>query len=111
MGIFGSFMSGDLDSDLEVSAEEARTLVDKGATVLDVREAHEWEKGHDSQAVHIPLGQIADNDLAALGEAKKVVVYCAHGVRSLKAARALKERGFDAVSVRGGFETWKEQCN
>ena len=40
----------------EVSVEEAQALANKGAALLDVREADEWEKGHAPGAVHIPRG-------------------------------------------------------
>jgi rhodanese-related sulfurtransferase len=36
-----------------------------------------------------------------------VVVHCHHGMRSLKVARWLRDRGFSrAVSMRGGIEAW-----
>ena len=42
-----------------VSPEQAATLADSGATLLDVREPREWQAGHAPRARHIPLGQLA----------------------------------------------------
>lgn len=41
----------------DIDAVTASQLVDKKeATLLDVREADEWEAGHAPDAVHMPLG-------------------------------------------------------
>ncbi|WP_414172919.1 rhodanese-like domain-containing protein [Clavibacter tessellarius] len=37
----------------------------------------------------------------------RVIVYCASGVRSRAAAAALREAGRDAVSLRGGIQSWR----
>jgi rhodanese-related sulfurtransferase len=37
----------------------------------------------------------------------RIVVHCHHGVRSLRVARFLRERGFaQAQSMAGGIEAW-----
>ena len=37
----------------------------------------------------------------------RIVVHCHHGVRSLRVARFLRERGFvNAQSMTGGIEAW-----
>jgi rhodanese-related sulfurtransferase len=64
--------------------------------------------------VHVPLGQLgtaaAAEALTALDPAADTIVYCAGGMRSLKALVPLRERhGFTAVrSLRGGFKAWSE---
>jgi adenylyltransferase/sulfurtransferase len=47
--------------------------------------------------------------LAELDAEKETVVYCAGGVRSMKALAVLREvYGFGAVrSLRGGFKEWE----
>jgi molybdopterin/thiamine biosynthesis adenylyltransferase/rhodanese-related sulfurtransferase len=94
----------------EVSVEEAQALANKGAALLDVREADEWEKGHAPGAVHIPRGflelRIEDK---VTDKTRPVVVYCAGGTRSAFGAKSLQELGYtDVVSVVGGFTKWKE---
>jgi len=37
---------------------------------------------------------------------KKLVVYCAHGEASLPAAERLRDDGFDAYSLKGGYLAW-----
>jgi sulfur-carrier protein adenylyltransferase/sulfurtransferase len=77
--------------------------------VVDIRERDEWVQGHLPAAKFIPRGFLElqieqhqpDRD-------KPVVLYCAGGVRSVLAARNLKEMGYETViSVIGGFNGWK----
>ena len=93
----------------EVDPLEATRLREAGALVLDVREPDEVEQGTIPGAVHIPRGflemRIED---AVRDKGRPVVVYCASGVRSAFAAKALQDLGFGEVaSLTGGFAAWK----
>jgi rhodanese-related sulfurtransferase len=40
-------------------------------------------------------------------QGKRLVVYCHHGARSLRAARWFQQNGFpDALSMAGGIDLW-----
>ncbi len=88
-----------------VDATTARALVRDGAVLLDVREHAEWDAGHDPQAVHLPLGRIAEVP-QLVREAKHVVVVCRSGHRSQTGTRALIAMGYDAVNLTGGMYAW-----
>ena len=50
------------------------------------------------------LNGIAKND--------QIILHCKAGVRSLKAAKALKQMGFEDVkSMAGGIEEWSERID
>lgn len=94
----------------ELDADELRMLLSNGVQLIDVRE--DWERvlGAIQPSVHAPLGTLG-GDAAALSRldpAMPTAVYCAGGVRSLKALIPLRERhGFrDVRSLRGGFKAW-----
>lgn len=94
----------------EVTPEEAQQAAQKGALLVDVREADEWAQGHAPGALHIPRGflEIRIEEKAKDKDAK-VVLYCAGGTRSAFGARSLQELGYtDVVSLTGGFGRWKE---
>ncbi|HEY3522395.1 MAG TPA: molybdopterin-synthase adenylyltransferase MoeB [Candidatus Limnocylindrales bacterium] len=96
----------------EVSPLETDALRETGDVALvDVREASEWDQGHVPGAVHISKSYIEQQIEAAVPDRdKRVVLYCAGGVRSLFAAEALKELGYTNVaSMAGGFQQWKSQ--
>ena len=73
----------------------------KDAVLLDVREAVELMAFAVPGAVNIPLGQLRSR-LSELDKAKKIIVFCAIGVRSYNAARILMQSEFDDVSVYPG---------
>ena len=75
--------------------------------LLDVREAAERERGHLGGRL-IPLGQLSARAFELDG-ARDLVVYCQSGGRSMTAARLLRERGIEAVSLRGGMDAWTAQ--
>jgi molybdopterin/thiamine biosynthesis adenylyltransferase/rhodanese-related sulfurtransferase len=96
----------------EVSPVEADALRQSGhAAVLDVREASEWEQGHIPGAIHISKSYLEQQVEAALPDRdRKVVLYCAGGVRSLFGAQTLRAMGYtDVISMSGGFQQWKGQ--
>ncbi len=89
----------------DVSGADARRLVEKGATLLDVRTPGEFAAGHLPGAVNIPVQSLS----ARLGEVPKdrpVIVYCRSGQRSSSAARQLKQAGFGAVHDLGAMSRW-----
>jgi len=95
----------------EVTTAEAEQLRADGATVLDVREADEFEQGAIPGAVFIPRGHLEGQIEGRIGDKDtKIVVHCAGGVRSAFAAKTLNELGYtDVASMAGGFNKWKDE--
>ena len=100
MGLFSAFAVP------SVKADEALTLVDQGATLLDVREKSEWNAGHAPQALHVPLANLASAP-KRLKKGRKVVVVCRSGNRSRSATNALIQAGYEAVNLSGGMRAWQ----
>jgi len=79
--------------------------------IIDVRESDEIKGGKIDTATHMPLGLVIRN--ANKGEIdelkdKKICTYCRNGYRGNIAADELKKKGFDAVTLDGGFMAWKQ---
>ncbi len=93
----------------EVDVQGAKELADRGAAVVDVREADEVEQGIVPGAIHIPRGYLETRiEDAVRDRDTPIVLYCAGGVRSAFAAKTLAELGYtDVVSMAGGFGAWK----
>lgn len=82
-------------------------------TLLDVREAWELDVASvsaDQQAVHIPMGEVAER-MAELDRATEVAVLCRSGRRSLEVARFLQQNGFRTVNVAGGILAWSHELD
>lgn len=82
---------------------------DQDFVLVDVREKYEWNDGHVPGAIHVPKGFLElQIEEAVPDKSKKVVLYCAGGVRSLIAGNTLRQMGYeDIVSMSGGFGQWK----
>jgi rhodanese-related sulfurtransferase len=105
-------------SDLRrVPPAEAKRLVDEeGYTHLDVRSEIEFAAGHPAGALNVPFampgpwGMVENPEFLPVISAMwpkdaKLVVGCAHGVRSLHAARMLAAAGYaHVVDQLAGFE-------
>jgi len=95
----------------EISVEETHRLLQKGErfTLLDIREKGEIALGYIKGAIFIPRALLQENAEALLPEKDvPVVVYCAAGVRSLLAAKTLKEMGYTQVySMAKGIDGWR----
>lgn len=74
-----------------------------GATIIDVRTPAEFRGGAYPKARNLPLDSLPGK-LASLGPKQTpIVVYCASGARSARAAGMLREAGFTDVSNGGGL--------
>jgi adenylyltransferase/sulfurtransferase len=95
----------------EVSIDEVKNRVERGEnwTLLDVREREEYREGHLEGAISLPRGFLEMRvEEAVADKSKPIIAYCAGGVRSLIAARTLKEMGYESVvSMSGGYTAWK----
>ena len=78
----------------------------QGAALLDVREPDEFAAGTIAGAANIPLGSLRDR-LSELDSAKPVTIFCQAGFRGYLAECLLRQRGFEAANLSGGYETWK----
>jgi len=89
----------------QISALQARSLMDTGAILIDVREPQEWQAGHAQGARHIPLAQL-DQRRRELPLGRVVITVCRSGARSAHAASLLAEQGREVSNLRGGMRAW-----
>lgn len=95
-----------------LSVHQATQLINReDATVLDVRERKEFDKGHVVDAVNIPLAKLAERAVE-LDKKKEspVIVMCQYGQHSGEAVKMLQARGFTKVNkLAGGVSEWQSQ--
>lgn len=77
-----------------------------GAFYLDVREPDEFARGHLPGAVNVPLGQLRERH-SELPKDREIRVNCGVGQRSYYAVRFLRQLGYDARNLPGGYQTWR----
>ena len=85
--------------------------------LVDIRDVRElWREGAVPGAQHAPRGMLefwVDPDSPyhkeAFASGKKFVFFCAGGLRSALATKALQDMGLRPVAhIKGGFAAWKE---
>lgn len=76
--------------------------------VVDVREAWEVQRGIIAGAQHIPMAAIPAA-APRLPKSEPIVIYCQHGVRSLRVAGYLQSQGCAQVfNLSGGISAWHQ---
>ncbi len=89
-----------------VSGADARRLVAEGAKLVDVRSPGEFASGHIQGAVNIPVQELALRMSELEPKSQTIVLYCASGMRSARAASVLKNAGFAQVHNLGAMSSW-----
>ena len=74
--------------------------------LLDVRDPDEFAAGHAPGAINISLHTLRHR-LGELSKERPLAVYCAVGGRAHNAVRLLRQHGFDAANLSGGYTTFR----
>jgi molybdopterin/thiamine biosynthesis adenylyltransferase/rhodanese-related sulfurtransferase len=94
----------------EATTAEAVGLAREGYRVIDVREQNEWDAGHVADATLVPLRELP-RQIAQVAPDRDapILVHCAVGARSARAAGWLAEQGYtNVVSLKGPISQWKD---
>src|SRR5919204_6590067 len=77
-------------------------------TVIDVRDPDEFRDGHIEAASNISRGFLEFRIGGAVSDpSTPIVLYCQTGLRSVLAAKQLKELGYQTViNLAGGYQKW-----
>jgi phage shock protein E len=89
-----------------VGVDEARREIAGGdATAVDVRSEEEWGEGHVPGAIHLPDGD-PEAGTKPLERGARLMVIARDGKLAVRAAKDLRESGYDAVAVDGSMGDW-----
>ena len=93
----------------QITQEAAKEMMDtQEVIILNVREQEEYDSGHISGAVLLPVGTIDETTAAEVIPEKDstVLVYYRSGNRSKTASSASAELGYTNIYKFGGINTW-----
>jgi rhodanese-related sulfurtransferase len=100
---------------LEIDLHEAKALLDSAAPprLIDCREADEWAICRLPHAALLPLSIWGEQFREKLADPEEpILIYCHHGMRSLRAASFLAQLGYaDVRSIRGGIDAWSREID
>lgn len=94
---------------VQVSSPIAVQLINKGATIIDVRPAEAYAGGHIVNAKNMPLGTLVGNaDPINKKKDKLLLTVCDTGADARRAANVLRKVGYgSAFSLKGGLAAWR----
>jgi peroxiredoxin family protein/rhodanese-related sulfurtransferase/TusA-related sulfurtransferase len=106
INIIGFTAANILRGDAQVMTWDQIDKIDRDkATIIDVRLPEELTLGMIDGAINIPLQEIR-RQVNEIPKDRPVLLYCQTGQRSYFASRALRQLGFDAYNLTGGYKTY-----
>ena len=100
-----------------LNAKQWNEAIDKGATVVDMRNHYESEIGHFKSAI-LPEAETFREELPMVEEIlrgkedENILLYCTGGIRCEKASAYLKHKGFHSVNqLYGGIINYVHEVN
>jgi molybdopterin/thiamine biosynthesis adenylyltransferase/rhodanese-related sulfurtransferase len=96
----------------EQGPEQVKQRLDAGEPIalIDVRDPDEYRDGHIEDAANISRGFLEFRIGSAATDPKTpIVLYCQSGLRSMLAAKALTDLGYENVTnLQGGYQKWAQ---
>ncbi len=96
--LYANFMIQNEDINAAAEVKEQELML------IDIRSAADFAEEHLRGAVNIPLCQDWRSAIPELPKDKKLIIYCYTGQTSGQLVAALRLLGYDAISLRSGFE-------
>jgi len=93
-----------------VTPAAAKTMIEGGSRILDVRYEEEYEESFIPGSTLIPLPDLRAR-VAELDAATTYLVLCKMGSRAAAATLLFKQRGFDVKVIEGGIVDWPYETN
>ena len=88
----------------DLSVEQAREMIRKGAIIVDVRTEGEYSNSNIKESVHIPLNELKEKIESMVADKEKtILLHCRSGSRSFAAKRMLKRLGYAHAFNIGSF--------
>ncbi|MGG7176881.1 FAD-dependent oxidoreductase [Clostridium paraputrificum] len=87
----------------QIGVDKVRGLLEKGETIIDIREKVEYERGHINGVENIPFSEIRER-LDEIPKDRPVYLHCRTGQRSYNATLLLQQLGFNNIyNIAGSF--------
>ncbi len=94
-----------------ITAEQLIELQQEGVPIIDVRTKKEYDQGHIKGVFNVDfLSSDFINQMKKWNNNDPIVIHCAVGGRSGKAAKQLQKAGFTKIyDYSGGFKDWQSK--
>ena len=89
----------------EITVQELKSLPENNYMLIDIRDEYAFSYGHIDDAVNIPQ-KILNKNHTELPKDKKLIICCKSGIISCETAEMLRNNGYDAYNLAGGYYDW-----
>jgi rhodanese-related sulfurtransferase len=90
-----------------ISPQDAKLLLEKGALLIDIRDADEHGREHIPNGKNVPISKLCNIEVGDGHDA--IVFYCKSGNRTkMNALLLMKAAKTEAFILEGGIENWKK---
>lgn len=89
---------------MKISIKELKELSKNTYQMIDIRDESDISYGAIEGALVVKAEEIETSE--EIDASKKLVICCSRGEYSIEVAERLREKGFDAVSLEGGYKAW-----
>jgi NADPH-dependent 2,4-dienoyl-CoA reductase/sulfur reductase-like enzyme/rhodanese-related sulfurtransferase len=90
----------------QVDMESVLRADEPGYFLVDVRTSQEFDAGHVPGAVNVPVDELRAR-LEEIPRDREIAAYCQVGQRGYLATRILRQAGFKAANLGGGYKTYQ----
>jgi rhodanese-related sulfurtransferase len=104
VNVAGMLAENVLNGDMPLA--DWRAIHSTSALVLDVRDPEEFTAGHIPGAINLPLSELRAR-YAELPKARDIWITCGVGQRAYYATRFLRQYGYRASNLSGGYTTYR----
>ena len=87
---------------MEITVEQLERLASSEYMLIDLRAEWEYQNGFIPGAISKKIDELEEN----LPKDKMIILYCRKGEISNDALKTLREKGFDAYHLTGGYVSW-----
>lgn len=93
-----------------IEPQEAVSLINADAVVIDLRSADAFARGHIVNAKNIPFDELeANQEKLSKMQSKAILAVCDAGVNSSRAVDKLRKSGMESVyGLKGGIAAWTQ---
>lgn len=88
---------------MDITVQQLKAMPAGDCFYIDIRSESAYRNGHIPGAVY---WDCADQNLEGFPKDKKLIVYCTYGENSIAVTEKLRQRGFDACNLSGGYREW-----
>lgn len=88
--------------------EAVRKMNHEKAIILDMRPVKDFAEGHILNSLNIPVEKLSEQQKELIKYKDRPLILCCRvGTDSMRAARFLKQQGFDQLyCLKGGLQSW-----